>query len=81
MSYLTRMMTARNPRHRKIAELLLAKRKSRVPAKPEDERERLAREFHQLTGKSADKRWSNSTLLAKVLAAQGAQPAHAEDAD
>ncbi|MBB3410668.1 hypothetical protein FHT87_004600 [Rhizobium sp. BK316] len=71
-NYLTRMMTASNPRHRKVAELLLAKRKSRVPAKTEDERARLAGEFHRLTGKNADKRWSASTLQAKVHAAQSA---------
>jgi hypothetical protein len=69
-NYLNRMLTARDPRCRKIAEKLGYRTQAVGAYDPEVERERLRANYRRLTGKAADKRWSDATLLAKLLEAQ-----------
>ena len=80
MNYLTRMMTARDPRIRRLAQKIEAKR-NRLVVSPEAEMEHLRNRYRRLTGKVADKRWSGDTLLARVLAAQDASPAVSDTRD
>jgi hypothetical protein len=74
--YLTRMLTARNPRYRRIAERLIAKsdRQAIRRPTPEEQIEHLRNKYRRLTGKTADRRWNDTTLLSKVLAAQNDAP-------
>lgn len=75
--YLNRMLVSGNPRQRDLAEKIIAKRDRRY-ASAVSQIEHLQAKYKRLTGKAADKRWSEETLLAKILAAQDASPACAE---
>lgn len=74
MNCLHRMLTARNPRLQDLARRIVAKR-DRIIVSRADQIEHLRAKYRRLTGKTADKRWSDATLLSKVLAAQDISPA------
>ena len=78
--YLNRMLVSRNAKQRDLAEKIIAKRDRRF-ASAESQIEHLQAKYRRLTGKAADRRWSEETLLAKVLAAQYAAPAFSETRD